>query len=70
MAVLSAVLIVVIVLLARGRARALKELKLLRESGQKQSDTYEEINLTPSDINTSENVAYGHISDSNNNVTH
>ena len=71
MAVLSAALIVVIVLLARGMARALKELKLLRGSGQKQNDTYEEINLTPSaDVNISENVAYGHTSDSNvNNAT-
>ena len=56
------IIIVVIVLLARSRARALKELKLLRESGKKQNVAYEEIKLTPSDINTSENVAYGHIS--------
>ena len=62
LAVLSAALIVVIVLLARSRARALKELKLLRESGKKQNVAYEEIKLTPSDIKISENVAYGHIS--------
>ena len=71
LAVLSTVLIVVIVLLVRGRARTLKELKSFRDNGQKQSDTYEEINLTSSAINTSENVAYyGHVSDSNNNATY
>ena len=62
LAVLSVALTVVIVLLARGRARALKELRLLRESGKKQNVAYEEIKLTPPDINTSDNVAYGHIS--------
>ena len=41
---------------------ALNELKLLRESQKKQNIAYEEINLAPSAINTSENVAYGHIS--------
>ena len=63
LAAFSAILIVVIVFLARSRAKALNELKLLRErSGQKQNVAYEEIKLAPSDINTSENVAYGHIS--------
>ena len=63
MAVLSTVLTVVIVLLARSRAKALNEVTLLRESGRmKQNAAYEEIKPTPSHINTSENVAYGHIS--------
>ena len=63
MAVLSTVFTVVIVHLARSRAKALNEVKLLRESARmKQNAAYEEIKLTPSDINTSENVAYGHIS--------
>ena len=65
LATLCAILVVVIVLLARIRARALKELSLLREresgSGQKQNIAYKEINLTPSAINTSENVAYGQL---------
>ena len=43
---------------------ALKELKLLRKSQRKQNVAYEEIGLTPSAINTTENVAYGHISNS------
>ena len=62
LAVISAILIITIVLLARSRATALKELKLLRESRRKQNVAYEEIGLTPSAINTTENVAYGHIS--------
>ena len=65
LAALSAIFIVVIVLLARSRARALKELSLLREresgSGQRQNVVYEEINLTPSAIDTSKNVAYGQL---------
>ena len=60
--VLLTVLIIAIVLLARGRARALKELGLLRENGGRLNVTYEEIDLTPSAINTSENVAYGKLS--------
>ena len=62
LAATSVILTIVIVLLARSRARALNELKLLRENRRMQNVAYEEINLTPSDINTSENVAYGHIS--------
>jgi hypothetical protein len=63
LAVISAILIIVIVLLARSRIVALKELELLRESRRrKQNIAYEEIDLTPSAIDTSENVAYGHIS--------
>ena len=65
LATLCGILIVVIVLLARSRARALKELSLLRErergSGQRQNVAYEEINLTSSAIDTSENVAYGQL---------
>ena len=65
LATLSAIFIVVIVLLARSRARALKELSLLRErksgSEQRQNVVYEEINLTPSAIDTSKNVAYGQL---------
>ena len=60
--VLLTILIIAIVLLARGRARALKELGLLRENGKRLNVTYEEIDLTPSAINTSENVAYGKLS--------
>ena len=60
--VLLTILIIAIVLLARGRARALKELGLLRENGRRLNVTYEEIDLTPSAINTSENVAYGKLS--------
>ena len=48
-----------IALLARSRSKALGE---LREDGNRQNVAYEEINLTPSAIDTSENVAYGHIS--------
>ena len=60
--VLSTILTFVIILLTKSRARALKELNLLRErGGQRENITYEEINLSPSVINTSENVAYGHI---------
>ena len=61
LAALCAILTVVIVLLARSRARALKELSLLREresgSGQRQNVVYEEINLTPSAIDTSKKSA-------------
>ena len=60
--VLLTILIIAIVLLARGRARALKELGLLRKNGRRLNVTYEEIDLTPSAINTSENVAYGKLS--------
>ena len=49
LAALCAILIVVIVLQARSRVRALKELSLLREnekgSGQRQNVAFEEINL-------------------------
>ena len=62
LAATSVILTVVVVLLARSRARALNELKLLRDNRQTQNVAYKEINLTPSDINTSENVAYGHMS--------
>ena len=63
LATLSAVFFVVIVHLARSRAKALKELSLLRESGQRQQNvTYEEVNLTLSAIDTNENVAYGQLS--------
>ena len=57
----STILIIVVVLLARSRARALRQLESLRESTQRGNVTYEEINLPPVDIDTSENVAYGHV---------
>ena len=50
------------VILAKGKARTLKKLQTARESTQKENATYEEINLTPLDIGTTENVAYGHLS--------
>ena len=55
------IFIIVVVLLARSRARALRQLESLRESTQRGNVTYEEINLPPVDIDTSKNVAYGHI---------
>ena len=56
------IFIIVVVLLARSRARALRQLESLRESTQRGNVTYEEINLPPVDIDTSKNVAYGHVS--------
>ena len=58
----STILIIVVILLARSRARALRQLESLRESTQRGNVTYEEINLPPVDIDTSKNVAYGHVS--------
>ena len=57
----STILIIVVVQLARSRARALRQLESLRESTQRGNVTYEEINLPPVDIDTSKNVAYGHV---------
>ena len=57
----STILVIVVVLLARSRARALRQLESLRESTQRGNVTYEEINLPPVDIDTSKNVAYGHV---------
>ena len=57
----STILIIVVVLLARSRARALRQLESLRESTQRGNVTYEEMNLPPVDIDTSKNVAYGHV---------
>ena len=57
----STIFIIVVVLLARSRARALRQLKSSRESTQRGNVTYEEINLPQVDIDTSENVAYGHV---------
>ena len=57
----SIILIIVVVLLARSRARALRQLESLTESTQRGNVTYEEINLPPVDIDTSKNVAYGHV---------
>ena len=57
----STILIIVVVLLARSRARAFRQLESLRESTQRGNVTYEEINLPPVDIDTSKNVAYGHV---------
>ena len=54
----STIFIIVLVLLARSRAKALRELKLSRQ-GRKV--TYEEITLPPLAIDTSQNVAYGHV---------
>jgi hypothetical protein len=63
LASISVILIIVIVLLARSRAVVLRELELLRDSRRrKQNIAYEEIDLTPPAIDTSENIAYGHIS--------
>ena len=58
-ATLSIIFVIVIVILAKGKARALKE---LQETTQRVTTMYEEINLTPVDIDTGENVAYGHLS--------
>ena len=57
----STIFIIVVVLLARSRARALRQLESLRESAQRENVTCEEINLPPKTIDTSENVAYGHV---------
>ena len=57
----STIFIIVVVLLVRSRARALRQLESLRESTQRGNVTYEEIDLPPVDIDTSENVAYGHV---------
>ena len=57
----STIFIIVVVLLARSRARALRQLESLRESTQRGNIIYEEINLPPVDIDTSKNVAYGHV---------
>ena len=59
--VVSTIFIIAVVLLARSRARALRQLESLRESTQRGNVTYEEINLPPNMIDTSENVAYGHV---------
>ena len=58
----SIIFIIVVVLLVRSRARALRQLESLRESTQRGNVTYEEISLPPVDIDTSEYVAYGHVS--------
>ena len=57
----STIFIIVVVLLARSRARALRQQESLRESTQRGNVTYEEINLPPKKIDTSENVAYGQV---------
>ena len=57
----STIFIIVVVLLVRSRARALRQLESLRETTQRGNITYEEINLPPVDIDTSENIAYGHV---------
>ena len=61
--VLPTVFISVTVILARNKARALKDLQLAKKSTQilKENATYEEISLTPLEIGTSENIAYGHL---------
>ena len=52
------------VILARDKASALKKLQVTGESTQRESATYEEIimSISPLDIGTSENIAYGHLS--------
>ena len=59
----STIFIIVVVLLVRSRARALRQLESLRESTQRENInySYEEIDLPPVDIDTSENVAYDHV---------
>ena len=54
----STIFIIVLALLARSRAKALRELELSRQG---RNVTYEEITLPPVAIDTSQNVAYGHV---------
>ena len=68
--VVSTIFIIVVVLLARSRARALRQLESLREGTQGGNVTYEEINLPPKRIDTSNNVAYGHVPVPDRHYTH
>ena len=43
------------------QSKGIETTESLRESTQRGNVTYEEINLPPVDIDTSENVAYGHV---------
>ena len=57
--ILSTIFIFVVVILARGKARAMTELQLARE---RENVTYEEITLSPLDtVSTSKNIAYSHL---------
>ena len=62
MVILSTIFITVTVILARDKAKALKKIQITGESTQRESATYKEINLSPLDIGTSENIAYSHLS--------
>ena len=55
---LSTTFIIVLVLLARGRTKALREVELSRQG---KTITYEEITLPPLAIDTSQNAAYEHV---------